>query len=587
MIFLDPLGIGKSAASLLRNAGCPVFEVERGDAFSAREWLILLDPQVEEHFRNLEILIKAKGLRLRYVLNLWGMTGNSDDKDLPGRVAEYRKAFDGALHLCRNLLGIQEAAVDLVFAGDGLFDVSGEETLQPEKALLLGPALAVSVEYPNVRGRVLDFSGTRNPQAERIADQLLGEAILGSDNIVAFRGAARWVRRFQSAPDLESTPSLTPLRKSGVYLITGAFGGIGRILSLHLAGRYAAKLILVSRGVESGDQGLAQELRKEIIQLGGQVLSLRADVGDARDMLRVREEAQSRFGKIDGIFHAAGVAGGSSIQLRNAGEIEKVMAPKVTGSLVLYDMFSGFDWDFMVHFSSITAIVPHFGQCDYASANAFQDLFSAWACRQGKPMLSVNWAPWNEVGMAMNAALPARLKQHRQEMLRDGIDPAEGMADLERVLSLGACHSIVSPIPPDRWTETGLARHSQPMEPAKRHPRPDLAAAYAAPRTPLQDWLARVLAETLGYDKVGVEDNIFDLGVDSLMGIQISARIKEEFGGGLSPVILYACPTVNLLASALESRGGNDVAFSEAESRAEAQAAARRARSAAINGDVS
>jgi hypothetical protein len=83
-----------------------------------------------------------------------------------------------------------------------------------------------------------------------------------------------------------------------------------------------------------------------------------------------------------------------------------VLAAKVDGTLVLDRLFRDRPLDFMVLFSSVSALSGLPGQVDYAAANAFLDAFAHHrTARDGTLTLSVGWSAWREVGMA--AALAA------------------------------------------------------------------------------------------------------------------------------------------------------------------------------------
>ncbi|MGW1667218.1 non-ribosomal peptide synthetase, partial [Streptomyces microflavus] len=57
--------------------------------------------------------------------------------------------------------------------------------------------------------------------------------------------------------------------------------------------------------------------------------------------------------------------------------------------------------------------------------------------------------------------------------------------------------------------------------------RPDLDAAYTAPRTPIEQVIATIWAEVLGVDTVGVDDNFFELGGQSINAVRVASRIGE------------------------------------------------------------
>ena len=86
--------------------------------------------------------------------------------------------------------------------------------------------------------------------------------------------------------------------------------------------------------------------------------------------------------------------------------------------------------------------------------------------------------------------------------------------------------------------------------------RPELALEYAAPATSVELSLSEVWARVLGLERVGIKDNFFDLGGDSIRGIQIISR-AEEAGLVFSIQELFVNPTIESLAPVLESRNGH------------------------------
>jgi amino acid adenylation domain-containing protein/non-ribosomal peptide synthase protein (TIGR01720 family) len=77
--------------------------------------------------------------------------------------------------------------------------------------------------------------------------------------------------------------------------------------------------------------------------------------------------------------------------------------------------------------------------------------------------------------------------------------------------------------------------------------RAESAQEYVAPVTPVQQKLADVVAGVVGVNRVGIHDNFFEIGGDSILAIQIVARSREA-GLRLSPYDLFAHPTVAALA---------------------------------------
>jgi acyl-coenzyme A synthetase/AMP-(fatty) acid ligase/acyl carrier protein len=84
--------------------------------------------------------------------------------------------------------------------------------------------------------------------------------------------------------------------------------------------------------------------------------------------------------------------------------------------------------------------------------------------------------------------------------------------------------------------------------PAPNHARPALNAPYVAPRTPTESDLARIWAEVLELEQVGVHDDFLDLGGDSLLATRILSRVIQTFRVELSIQALLAAPTVAQMA---------------------------------------
>jgi amino acid adenylation domain-containing protein len=88
--------------------------------------------------------------------------------------------------------------------------------------------------------------------------------------------------------------------------------------------------------------------------------------------------------------------------------------------------------------------------------------------------------------------------------------------------------------------------------PAPDNVRPEIDASYAAPRNPVQEVLAGIWSELLGVERVGVDDDFFQLGGHSLLVAKLAARVRQVFTVELSMVEVFKTPTVAGLAEAVE-----------------------------------
>ena len=143
--------------------------------------------------------------------------------------------------------------------------------------------------------------------------------------VTAYRGNTFWHREFKLLGSQWQAKSVRQgFRHEGVYVITGGFGGLGSELARHLAREYKARLILSSRQDHSFNSLLA-----EIKALGGDAIAHQIDIRDENAVKKLADIALSRFRKINGIIHAAGVPGETMIQRHQLEKAVSVIATKV------------------------------------------------------------------------------------------------------------------------------------------------------------------------------------------------------------------------------------------------------------------
>ncbi|QUQ65086.1 non-ribosomal peptide synthase/polyketide synthase [Kutzneria sp. CA-103260] len=91
-------------------------------------------------------------------------------------------------------------------------------------------------------------------------------------------------------------------------------------------------------------------------------------------------------------------------------------------------------------------------------------------------------------------------------------------------------------------------------------PAPEVVSrGYVEPATPAQRKIAAIWADTLGVERIGLADNYFELGGDSILSIRIASRLRAEFGVEVSPRVLFTAPTVAALAAALPAEQAGQV----------------------------
>lgn len=101
--------------------------------------------------------------------------------------------------------------------------------------------------------------------------------------------------------------------------------------------------------------------------------------------------------------------------------------------------------------------------------------------------------------------------------------------------------------------------------------RPDLTEVYQAPRSEVERTIATVWQEVLHLEKVGVNDNFFDLGGHSLLMVQVNNKLREVFNRDISIVEMFQNPTINSLGQYLSQKPEEQRVFDSMRDRAQKQ----------------
>ncbi len=592
LVFLDECGLGINLVKKLEKQNQDLITVKVGDSFNILgESEYTINPENHHDYDVLfEELIRQNKLPKK-ILHLWNVTPFIDEELEAAQI----KGFYSLLFIAQ-ALGRRETTNDfeITVFSNNLQPVTGTEILCLEKATLLGPVKVISQEYANINCRSIDVILPPNGswQEEKLIEKLLAELTVDdSQKLIAYRGVNRWVQSFEPVRFEKTKIDKPRLREKGVYLITGGLGGIGLVLAEYLARTVQAKLLLVGRSalpnknewfqwlsIHDETDSISCKIRKvqELENLGAEVLAIAADVSNTEQMQSAIAQAQQQFGQLNGVIHAAGIPGGGAIQRKTREEAEKILAPKVKGTIVIDRIIKNIELDFFILLSSNSSIVAEFGQVDYCAANAFLDAYAHYHTgKQNRLITSINWDTWQEVGMAVNTELPQRLQELRLENLKQGILPDEGVEIFLRILentipqvviSTSDLLNVLKHYNSDNQTP-GLDFLETVNSSKVKYPRPELSNDYVAPRNQNEQKLVDIWQEVIGIERIGIYDNFFELGGDSLIGIQLINILNKQFDSNLSVAKLYECPNISSMANIFNPEESDKNSFEQRLSR--------------------
>ncbi|MET9500096.1 beta-ketoacyl synthase N-terminal-like domain-containing protein, partial [Streptomyces sp. NPDC006552] len=481
------------------------------------------------------------------------------------------------------LAWVTRGAVD---AGDGVRDLA--------HAPVWGLLRAVRAEYPERDVRSVDVEAS----ADGVEDAL---AVAGEPELAVRDGqihAARLVRAtttttppvdtstdaidtgadidtgtgIGTGTDIDTGTDATAAKRSldpdGNVLITGGSGELGRALAGHLVRTHGVRhLVLTSR--RGPDAPGTEAFVAELTEAGA--VSVRVVACDTADRDRLRDVLTDRERPWTGIFHLAAVLDDGLLSAQSPERLAGVWGPKAAAATHLDELSRelGLDLAAFVLFSSAAGVLGGAGQANYAAANAYVDALAVRRRADGLAALSLSWGLWQQAGTGLTAALgQAELARMRRGGV-GALSERQALAALDAALGsdLGA-HLV-----PVKLELAALRRDPDGVpallrglvRPARRRAgeaaaqpsglRERLAALPEAERLVQLTGLVRGAAATVlgagNAEAVGARQVLKELGIDSLMAVELRRRLSAETGLSLPSTLAFDYPTPAAIAGLL------------------------------------
>nr|WP_322712410.1 polyketide synthase [Nostoc sp. ChiSLP03a]MDZ8213672.1 beta-ketoacyl synthase N-terminal-like domain-containing protein [Nostoc sp. ChiSLP03a] len=550
LFFIDDLGVGENLINVLKSQNKNIIIVKQGDIFSKNtEDFYTINPGVSEDYNILLKELISFGKYPHNIVYLWNI---STEKYHPKTDLE----FNSLLFLSQSLGKVKtDEILQLWIVSNHIQEVNGNEIIDPEKSTILGLCKVISQEYPNITCRSIDIAITNHLDIHKeqgdcesnIIDKLLSELTsASSDLIVAYRGCYRWVQTFEPIRLESVNEEKIPLRKHGVYLFPGGLETIEIVLAEYLAKTLQAKIIFIENldfpEKDNFSQWLVTHPQEDEVsykiqqlllleKLDAEILVMRADTTNYEQMHQ--KFSDRNIGQINGVIYSTGINRekmfGSVPEIGKM-ELEKTFEFQYRKIAVLEQILQNIKLDFCIISSSLASILGGFGLGLYSAANHFIDSFVNRHNRNN----SFSWYIINWDKLQQNVAQEQK-KPEQAFGFKLGITPAETIEVFKRIFSLDrGTQIIVSTVDLNARHNYAFNHHtnsksSNQLDSSPCYSRPQLSNSYVAPTNQLEKQVTEIWQEVLGIAEVGIYDNFYELGGDSLIATQLISRLRAKF----------------------------------------------------------
>lgn len=409
-----------------------------------------------------------------------------------------------------------------------------------EQASLWGLGRVISNESPEIFGGIIDIDKSDLISCDCIYSALLNK--FHDSSFCAIRKNEVYAQKLNICKNRYNTANIFRMYQDGCYVVTGGNGGLGKLLIHWLVKNGVTKIAILSRSIESK---ITSSLPQNII-----CKHYSCDISDEHQVQLMLEKIDSELANIKGVFHLAGKIIDKPLIKQTWTDYIKVFKPKMLGLWNIYRVLINYNLDCFIVFSSIASMIGTKGQANYAATNAVIDAFAYWSMNYNIPVTSISWGLWDAQGMR------EQMNSHVQKYLfKQGIGTIKSetaLSVMNKMIEQGIHHSGYANFDIEQYVNTVDDRFKnyykdigivQIIDKSKDYPLIDINNTLY--RVQKQVGIAIGIAD---YETIDVDENLLDLGLDSLIVLSLRNNLKKEFGIELPYKDFLECRTVKKLS---------------------------------------
>lgn len=430
--------------------------------------------------------------------------------------------FNDLVHCCQNM--IKSRPNSFILVTENAYAIQEHDQVNPNQTMASSFWKSFRNEFELNKNYTVDLDS----KSSLIVGLKLIFHAHNTENQLAIRDSIYRPRLKRKRLVINDTQQAPLFNREASYLITGGTGGLAKLLIEYLMRRGVKQIIMLSRSECSmSTKILIENARQKHVC----IQHYEADASNAQQMKKIFERIDLNSKPLKGVFHLAGVVHDGLIAHLTDEDIRKVFIAKRDSALILHQLTQNIQLDLFVLFSSSASLLGAQGQSNYAAANGFLDGLAHVRQQQGLPAIAINWGPFQTTGMTANMTPHVFQRQGFIPLAQESIEILDVLLK-SKLTQISPCpihwdiyfkHS-----PKLMWLSeqgTHLFPADQPFLNSLRH------RTHEERVTILSHVLCEIAADVLALDEVEqitAQDNLFTMGMDSLMSIEIRNRIQDQ-----------------------------------------------------------
>ncbi|MBP9741725.1 MAG: amino acid adenylation domain-containing protein [Burkholderiales bacterium] len=561
LIFKGQNNLSEQLINDLQKVENTLFIVEYGSEYCELENnKFIIDPTSKQHYLTLFNKIKDKIIHPVMIFH-FSSYHLEDNIHIPSEEkisTILDQGFYSILYMAQAYIEIIGEAIHMKCSviTSNAWQVLGDEVVNPLNTALSGICTTIPQEHKSLSFKLIDIE-VIGPTTSNLSSYLINYCMEDEWDIfhsnIAIRNNYLWVRKYTV---VQLSTKVNRFKNNGVYLCTGGVGGIALAICEIITQEVKNPIfILISRTkfpdksqwpniLDNPDQANLHtkiEALEKIESMGGIIHIKQCDVANSTELQLITNSIIEQHRRINGLIHAAGIAGHGVMLLKTKKDILENFAAKIYGTYNLARVLNAVNLDFVMLCSSISSIVGVTGLSDYSSANACLDGVAASKLFNSEYVVSINWNTWKSVGMASNM-----VDQRNFLDVGNNISPIDGQNIFLQVMQNHYSQIAISGLPIDEYAR--IVNQYENIEENLSQDNLNNTENISLPLDSVELLIIRQWQDILGINHIRPTDDFFTLGGHSLKALKFIEVINRELQCKLTLQQLYKYRTASQLA---------------------------------------